>query len=860
MAKLLKSLNKSFNKSFNKALCNIRAPGYGSADSVSVLVLGFYDRANIGDEAYKNAFRMLFSTNVVFACIDDIKEVPASVHTIILGGGDVMNAYFVNKLQALTKTFKGPVYAFSVGIPFENNASFTKDFDHVVLRSKQDLETVENLIGAKNVNYIPDLTWILKQKCIVTKPIYPSKIIKFGICLAQPCFYANSRKEHLLEQFLKLMSTMRSSYKGSEFHLIPFNTSVNDAESDILILDKLYERTANMGGVFNYTKANWIKQPLEVIKFIGKMHLVLGMRFHSIVFSMIQRTPFVAIYTTRKIENILKDTELSQYGYKLTLDEHYRPIDLNVESVMQIVAKRLRLPMEDIACDADNFSLIPQLVSMSKRKQLLIKAHYDTGLEEVLEKCQDMVKMYLGIDDAVYNKWLRKEVKTTDLLAKAGKESTGFARLLCFGITRKIGTPYIWGLNTNMQKDDFDPKEAIKWIFFDYVARVKEVEKEHIYYPVVNVRKDITIDMNFMAQDNYEGLHRSGWSFVLGGLQHLDTRNVDKPADILVDTCVERTFLWGLEVLKMSNQVPYKTAWCGFIHHTFNKSYSKYNCETLIGTKEFQESLSTCKCLFVLSKYLRDQLVTILRLKGFTVPVIALVHPTEFVKNNFDIVKFLQNKERKVVQIGAWLRNPYAIYELPLFSNPLGIRKAALKGKEMDNYFSPLWLFPKMFDILKEYNLIHDDHDFHVSRCENEPPEILCRPPIINKYLEGMLDTLYRNDKSVEILEYVLNEEYDELLSQNIVFLNLVDASAVNTAVECLVRNTPLIINRHPAIQELLGVGYPGFYDNLFEAADLVLDLNKIDAIHEYLKALDKSHVTLAAFLTQFQAAVLSVM
>lgn len=66
-----------------------------------------------------------------------------------------------------------------------------------------------------------------------------------------------------------------------------------------------------------------------------------------------------------------------------------------------------------------------------------------------------------------------------------------------------------------------------------------------------------------------------------------------------------------------------------------------------------------------------------------------------------------------------------------------------------------------------------------------------------HKHNEDYMDKIL---KSVEVIEHLSDSAYDELLSENVVFLNLIDASAVNTVIECVVRNTPLIINRLPAI------------------------------------------------------------
>jgi hypothetical protein len=82
--------------------------------------------------------------------------------------------------------------------------------------------------------------------------------------------------------------------------------------------------------------------------------------------------------------------------------------------------------------------------------------------------------------------------------------------------------------------------------------------------------------------------------------------------------------------------------------------------------------------------------------------------------------------------------------------------------------------------------------------------------------------------KNIEIIETLENSDYDTLLSENIVCIYLVDASTVNTVLECIVRNTPIIINRHPAVVELLGNDYPLFYNgskNHFEINTEIYDL-----------------------------------
>jgi hypothetical protein len=103
----------------------------------------------------------------------------------------------------------------------------------------------------------------------------------------------------------------------------------------------------------------------------------------------------------------------------------------------------------------------------------------------------------------------------------------------------------------------------------------------------------------------------------------------------------------------------------------------------------------------------------------------------------------------------------------------------------------------------------------------------------------------------VEIIKYLNNEDYDKLLRSNIVFIKLVGASAVNTVIECIVRNTPIVVNKLPAIVEVLGENYPLYYTTL-EDATKVITLRNIEKAYNYLKKLDKTMLKIETFKLHF--------
>lgn len=103
---------------------------------------------------------------------------------------------------------------------------------------------------------------------------------------------------------------------------------------------------------------------------------------------------------------------------------------------------------------------------------------------------------------------------------------------------------------------------------------------------------------------------------------------------------------------------------------------------------------------------------------------------------------------------------------------------------------------------------------------------------------------------SVEVRARVTDEEYDLLLSSSVVFLNLIDAPANTTVIECIMRNTPVLINALPGVVEYLGAAYPLYYRDISEASALLADPHALVRAEDYLRTLAiKQQLTPQAFV-----------
>jgi hypothetical protein len=278
----------------------------------------------------------------------------------------------------------------------------------------------------------------------------------------------------------------------------------------------------------------------------------------------------------------------------------------------------------------------------------------------------------------------------------------------------------------------------------------------------------------------FYGQHRSGWLYVLKHLKPLHN-----PNGILLDSFIERTFCWRPGG-PTSNLEP----WIGFIHVPPNVpkwfQYEQSN-DYIFNSNAWEKSLPYCKGLFTLSHYHQKNLESKL-----DIPVNYLFHPTEIPKIKWNWEKFMANKEKKIVQVGWWLRKLHTIFQLPTKK------------------------YKKIF-----LRITHAD----LKSLMKQERDILIK--------EGQF-----NDKMYETAEsifYIPNKEYDKLLSENIVIINLYDSNANNTVIECTVRNTPILVNPIEPVIEYLGDNYPFYFSSLEEAAHKAEDLDLVYQTHQYL-------------------------
>lgn len=958
-------------------------------ECLNLKILGYFGHYNLGDEQYKKSFVTLFTKYIPKDIEYKIEFIDCDLiinyqfednDLIILGGGDVLNDYFLDKIIDKFGNKNNKIYAISVGLPYTETLISNNKLniiDYIFIRTSVDLELFKKFFDENKICYIPDISLILSKETLNTQEqaliknnnYYLSRIIdsrRKKVCISLSRHIYNKNYQNEYNNIIENMAKFLEYLVNSNYHIIflPFNTNIdNQDENDILIHKDLLNFMLKHTSV-TLTNITFIDSTLsvyEVLYLLSFVDLYLPMRFHACLFSIYSKIPFIPIYTTRKVDNLLKEINW-EYSYKLKCNELDLPLELDYNYLrniyenltndkyfkQKIYNKLLYVTMNKFFISLnEGMKKFVYLLSMPKKeKSKDVFNKTDKKIKYIYDSVQSFAKSKGYVDfRKVDNNSLQ------DIIIS----------VVSYNLTDgSIDSCYNYGLKEKMFREIYNYEEEWRWILHDFHTNKS---KNLISNP------NGIFNIGYIDQRDYSGCHRFGWEYVYENIKYLH----NEKSSLLLDMYVDRTFHWNKDVNKLLNIIPYRKSWTGFIHHTYDTEFSSYNSKVLFESEEFIESLKYCKGLLVLSKYLKYQMEQSLISIGMeNIPVYNIVHPTEDNVPKFSFKNFLKNNDKLLLHVGGWMRNVYSFYNLPIRKHiknnyrllcgdleylsfrkeKIKLRKVALKGKHMNNYY-PYDNFKHdlKYILSKNEHSEHDNDDCNCPNCShdhgghNKPNcshdggnhpncshhhhhchchHCHCHTPNCSyhdhhsehssssehhsnsehynehhsnyeQYKEHYNDNEYCNcseeshcsedsncseeshcnritnnwykhfysdinDKlnSVEIIDYVSNDKYDQLLTENIVFINLVDASAINTLIECMVRNLPIVINNHPSVIELLGENYPLYYNSKdyfninMEVYELLKDTSKIRAAYYYLMRLNKKQLNIKYFTSNF--------
>lgn len=266
-----------------------------------VNVVGWYDKNNIGDEAYKLAFEELWpDANFVFTD-QPIKE----ADEYVIGGGDVLSHDMISNMHSFIKDTS----IMSVSFPPKEVGSLLSEAKRIWVR---DAYSVNNAAKSGiDASLIPDFAFALKSYPNVGKEILTTHFKanrldlyskRIGVVLNSHIFAGHdtlassyAQSERLAWDLASLIDTFPAS-----FVFIPFGTSM-----------PWDDRTAaaNVASKCKFWKKNCIiydrLSVQDTLDLVSSLDCLISTRLHSSIFATICGVPFVDITHNHKNPNFL---------------------------------------------------------------------------------------------------------------------------------------------------------------------------------------------------------------------------------------------------------------------------------------------------------------------------------------------------------------------------------------------------------------------------------------------------------------------------------------------------------------------------------------------------------------------------
>ncbi|AYV85544.1 MAG: putative WcaK-like polysaccharide pyruvyl transferase [Satyrvirus sp.] len=322
------------------------------AKSKKILVLGYYGHHNIGDDVYEIIFHyiqdnFLPDTEIHFIDPDILRtqlNIVTKYHLVLLGGGDVINPYFMEVVQMIKKILPlTKIIAISIGIPYPDLVNeYFPLLDLVYIRNKRD----KNLRNSdvQNINYCPDLAFLLPT-------IYKSNNKKifskdnFNICvvLARSYYHPLYQEEYQIfitkiARTLDKLSVLQIDNKPVKIYFLPFNNDKNTNENDHIICHDTKKIMSTNTEVLEHYPNNNVKRVYYTIQ---NADYVICSRFHAHIFSIIHKVPFVSLSTTRKCYELMKEIGMKKQIFVPVLNELNVPVDFDEELFYQFLENNI---------------------------------------------------------------------------------------------------------------------------------------------------------------------------------------------------------------------------------------------------------------------------------------------------------------------------------------------------------------------------------------------------------------------------------------------------------------------------------------------------------------------------------------
>jgi polysaccharide pyruvyl transferase WcaK-like protein len=264
-----------------------------------ILVYGWYNHLNIGDELFVSAFRKLFPDfqftfrdNITLSSLED-------VDAVFFGGGSFLLDRPNITADAFEKLKTKKIFYLGVGVEANIHPTHIELITIaklVATRSQDQLDRLQFL--NPNSIWIPDLVYACQSDVENSPKISRSVLVMPNISVvphsANP-YWAHASWAHFKSEFSQFLDHLVEEGYHIDFLSMCRGPTTNDDWAASELIAHMVKRG----------KYLLKEQPVgieRVTRLISKYNIVITQRFHGIVLSEMTRTPYIAIHHHDKLK------------------------------------------------------------------------------------------------------------------------------------------------------------------------------------------------------------------------------------------------------------------------------------------------------------------------------------------------------------------------------------------------------------------------------------------------------------------------------------------------------------------------------------------------------------------------------
>lgn len=287
----------------------------------SYTVVGYYGKRNCGDDAFTFAIPRLLPPGSSVKFVHG--SPPKDGSTLILGGGEVINDYFLDRMP------KGrPFHILGAGIPYESMLPLLENHrvNEAVFRTRLDTKLAQE--AGHDAYYAPDVTFVLDVPEGEGPVLPPKKSEKkyLGIMYTDKMNFAarEDMKNAAYGLYLK-QEIAETIYALSEWYIpvfIPMSDFLYDYDVRSLLDILSFVPLMKGGKGIDHVVLPYLGVQ-RTMKAISELDTLLTMRFHGLMFAVNVGTPVVNIGCTKKMVQFCREEGLERISvepYTYTTD------------------------------------------------------------------------------------------------------------------------------------------------------------------------------------------------------------------------------------------------------------------------------------------------------------------------------------------------------------------------------------------------------------------------------------------------------------------------------------------------------------------------------------------------------------